>query len=336
MLEMPLDLAKALGLFVNTASTITASVMNFRRGVLEIGFAVPLVISILIATPIGAWSSQYVPREVIEVMLVAFLLVAAFLKLFSKRSTVVTYDRPWVLYLIGGSVGVVSGMLGVGGGSLMMPALILLGFDAKKAARAISFVIPFSSAGAFFTYLSFTDMNWALLGVVAVAAILGGYLGERIMHNNLKALRHMAKSSEAVMARAMAGEFFAESAIAAPRYSCDGVAVKPSTLLFLPMDALDAAHTDSGFAKAFFLANAANARRQCARYERVRLRSARERVLHLLACESGPDGVFDWPAPLTELAVELALEPETLYRVLAELEASGKIARDKGQIKRLS
>ncbi len=187
MLEMPLNLAKALGLFVNTASTITASVMNFRRGVLEIGFAVPLVISILVATPIGAWSSQYVPRGVIEVMLVAFLLVAAFLMLFSKRSTVVTYDRPWVLYLIGGSVGVISGMLGVGGGSLMMPALILLGFDAKKAARAISFVIPFSSAGAFFTYLSFTDMDWALLGVVAVAAILGGYLGERIMHNNLKA-----------------------------------------------------------------------------------------------------------------------------------------------------
>jgi len=187
MLEMPLNLAKSLGLFVNTASTITASVMNFRRGVLDIGFAVPLVISILIATPIGAWSSQYVARDVIQIMLVVFLVIAAFLMVFSKRSTVVTYDRPWVLYLIGGSVGVVSGMLGVGGGSLMMPALILLGFDAKKAARAISFVIPFSSAGAFFTYLSFTEMDWPLLGVVGVAAICGGYLGGRIMHNNLKA-----------------------------------------------------------------------------------------------------------------------------------------------------
>lgn len=138
------------------------------------------------------------------------------------------------------------------------------------------------------------------------------------------------------MVRAMAGEFFAESAIAAPRYSCDGVAVKPSELLFLPMEALDTALTDAGFAKAFFLANAANARRQCSRYERVRLRSARDRVLHLLACESGPDGVFNWPAPLTELAVELALEPETLYRVLAELEASGEITREKRQFKQRS
>lgn len=29
-------------------------------------------------------------------------------------------------------------------------------------------------------------MNWPLLATVAVAAILGGYLGERIMHNRLK------------------------------------------------------------------------------------------------------------------------------------------------------
>ena len=161
--------------------------MNYRRGVLEIGFAIPLVLSILVATPVGAWTSQYVPRELILVMLIIFLIVAAFLLLFSKRKTVVVYDHAWVLYLIGGSVGVISGMLGVGGGSLMMPALILLGYDAKKAARAISFVIPFSSAGAFFTYLSFTKIDWPLLGVVTVAAILGGYLGERIMHNNLKA-----------------------------------------------------------------------------------------------------------------------------------------------------
>ena len=58
-----------------------------------------------------------------------------------------------------------------------MPLLILLGFDAKKAAYAISFVIPFSTLGAFATYISFVNMDWVLLGVVSVAAIIGGYLG---------------------------------------------------------------------------------------------------------------------------------------------------------------
>lgn len=187
MLGMAIDFAKSLGLFVNTASTVTASVKNFRRGVLEIGFALPLVLSVLVATPIGAWSSQFVALEAIEGLLIAFLITAALLLLFTRRTVLVTSPSRWPLFLIGGSVGVISGMLGVGGGTLMMPALILLGYDAKKAARAISFVIPFSSAGAFLTYLTFTTMNWTLLAVVAVAAILGGYLGERIMHNRLQA-----------------------------------------------------------------------------------------------------------------------------------------------------
>ncbi|WP_353663145.1 sulfite exporter TauE/SafE family protein [Hydrogenimonas sp. SS33] len=185
MMGMPLNLAKAIGLFINSASTITASVMNFFRGVLDVGFAMPLVISILLATPVGAWLSQYVQKEVVEWILVAFLLVSALLLIFSHRETKVVYDKAWILYLIGGSVGLVSGMIGVGGGSLIMPLLILLGFDAKKAAYAISFVIPFSSLGGFATYLSFVHMDWIMLGVVTVAAIMGGYIGDRIMHYNL-------------------------------------------------------------------------------------------------------------------------------------------------------
>ncbi|BCD59360.1 MULTISPECIES: sulfite exporter TauE/SafE family protein [unclassified Nitratiruptor] len=187
MMGLPFNLAKAIGLFINSASTITASIMNFFRGVLDIKFALPLVISIMIATPIGAWMSQYVPKEMVEWILVAFLIVSAFLLLFSYRETKVVYDKAWILYVIGGSVGIISGMIGVGGGSLIMPLLILLGFDAKKAAYAISFVIPFSTLGAFATYLSFIKMDWLLLADVTVAAIMGGYLGDRILHYNLTA-----------------------------------------------------------------------------------------------------------------------------------------------------
>ena len=185
MMGMPLNLAKAIGLFINSASTITASFMNFFRGVLDIKFALPLIISIMVATPIGAWMSQYVQKEIVEWILVAFLLVSAFLLIFSNRETKVVYDKAWILYVIGGVVGIISGTIGVGGGSLIMPLLILLGFDAKKAAYAISFVIPFSTLGAFATYLSFVHMDWILLGVVTVAAIIGGYIGDFIMHYRL-------------------------------------------------------------------------------------------------------------------------------------------------------
>jgi len=185
MLGLPLNLSKAIGLFINSSSTITASIMNFFRGVLDIKFALPLIAAILIATPIGAWSSQFVPVVVVKWILVAFLIVAASLLLYTKRETKVVYDKAWILFLIGFVVGIISGMIGVGGGALIMPLLILLGFDAKKAAYAVSFVIPFSSLGAFFTYLSFVKMDWLLLGTVTIAAIIGGYLGDKIMHYRL-------------------------------------------------------------------------------------------------------------------------------------------------------
>ena len=60
MAGMPLNLAKAVGLFINATSTISASVMNLFRGVLDLRFAMPLVISVLITTPLGAYASQFI------------------------------------------------------------------------------------------------------------------------------------------------------------------------------------------------------------------------------------------------------------------------------------
>ena len=153
-----------------------------------------------------------------------------------------------------------------------------------------------------------------------------------VLEGEMKAVRYMPDGSEVVMMRAGAGEFFAESALAAERYSCDAICVKEARLAFFPASAIEAALAEPAFARAFLLAIAGHARRQCSRYERLRLRGARERVLHMILCEAGPDGMLDWKPPLAELAAELALEPETLYRVLAELEAEGRIRREKRRL----
>lgn len=187
MLGLPLNLAKTIGLFVNSASIITVSVMNFRRGVLDVRFALPLVIAVVGATPVGAWLSRYVPEHIVEWVLAVFLVISAGLLIFNKREAKVAYDRTWVMLLLGAAVGVVSGLIGVGGGTPILAVLTLLGFDTKKSAYAVSFIIPFSTLSGFFTYLSFVHMDWSLLGVVSIAAIVGGYLGGRIMHYRLSA-----------------------------------------------------------------------------------------------------------------------------------------------------
>ncbi len=185
MAGMPLNLAKAVGLFINTVSTISGSILNFLRRDLDFRFALPLVVSILISTPIGAYLSQYIAEYWVKWVLIIFLLLSASLLLIQKKQAKVNYTRTWILYFIGAGVGLVSGLLGVGGGSLIIPLLIFLGYEPKKAAYTVSFVIPFSSLGAFFTYLHFVQMNWLLLAVVTIAAFLGGIIGNRIMHYRL-------------------------------------------------------------------------------------------------------------------------------------------------------
>ena len=185
MLGVPLNLSKSIGLFINSASTITASIMNFIRGVLDIKFALPLAISILLGAVIGAYISKFIDQKIIEIVLTIFLFTASILMIIPKKEAKFHYNKPWILSILGFFVGIVSGLIGVGGGSLIMPVLILLGFDAKKAAYAVSFIIPFSTLSAFLTYLSFIKMDWILLVTTAVAAIAGGYIGHYIMHFHL-------------------------------------------------------------------------------------------------------------------------------------------------------
>jgi hypothetical protein len=175
------NLSKAIGLFVNTSSTLTASIMNIKRKVLDIKFAIPLAISLALFAPVGAYLTKYIPQIYVKYLFLAFLIFSGSMLLFGKKEQKFHYTKQWVMVSLGVLVGLLSGLLGVGGGALLMPILILLGFDAKKVAITMSFVIPFSTFTAFLTYLSIIHMDWILLVTATVAAILGGYVGNYVM-----------------------------------------------------------------------------------------------------------------------------------------------------------
>jgi CRP-like cAMP-binding protein len=160
--------------------------------------------------------------------------------------------------------------------------------------------------------------------------------GEPVAHvyyirtGEVLALRYMPDGSEAVMQRGRSGEYFAQSAVLVPRYTCDARATGPTEVARLPVDELHLAlDNDAAFVRAYLGQLAADLRRQCSRVERLRLKRAGDRVLHYLMCEGSrlPEGVV-----LQDWARELGLEPETLYRTLAELEAKGWITRAQGSV----
>jgi len=180
-LGVPFNSAKAIGLFLNTSTTGISTIMNLKRKAVDIKFALPLAFSMMITAPIGAYLSQFVPEKIVKGLFLLFLLFAGSMLIFGKKEAKFNYSKGWLLIPLGGGVGIISGLLGVGGGSLLMPILILLGFDAKKMAIVMSFVVPFSTLTGFLTYLQIVELDWQLVAITTVGAVLGGYIGNYLM-----------------------------------------------------------------------------------------------------------------------------------------------------------
>ncbi|WDZ83708.1 sulfite exporter TauE/SafE family protein [Micromonospora cathayae] len=78
-------------------------------------------------------------------------------------------------------VGLVTGLVGAGGGFLVVPALALLGGLSMPVAVGTSLVvIAMKSLAGLAGYLSDVSVNWTLAAVVAAAAVVGSLLGGRL------------------------------------------------------------------------------------------------------------------------------------------------------------
>lgn len=154
-----------------------------------------------------------------------------------------------------------------------------------------------------------------------------------VVSGELQALRHLPDGRQAVMMRANDGEFFAAASINLDCYPCDAFAPVDTRLITLAMSRfLSLLEADATVAAGFARALALNLKHQCGRLERMRLTSAKDRVLHYIACESRDGRSLELPFPLVHWASELGIEPESLYRTLSQLEKAGIIRRDKTSI----
>jgi CRP-like cAMP-binding protein len=130
------------------------------------------------------------------------------------------------------------------------------------------------------------------------------------------------------------GEFFVEAALFADIFHCDAVATEPSRVRVYPKAALlNALRADPASAMSFLALMAHQVIELRQRIEVMKVRSAKERVMLYLDLNAGSDGrTVKLRGPLQDIAGELGLTREALYRTLAGLERAGAIERDDAKI----
>ncbi|MBR9991024.1 MAG: sulfite exporter TauE/SafE family protein [Gemmatimonadetes bacterium] len=182
--------AMATALLLNAISMAVASATFIRRKLVVWRIGVPILIVATALAPVGAHVSLGLDRTLLLRLFVGFLVFAAAMMLFYSPRERETTRRPLVLVSVGSGVGAVAGffggLLGVGGGNFVVPTLVTLGIDAKRASATTSVVVVFASLSGFLAHMSLAGVNWPLLGWTALGSIGGAALGARLMSDRLK------------------------------------------------------------------------------------------------------------------------------------------------------
>ena len=179
---VPLREAMATALLLNAISLAFASAVFIQGGLVRFRAAVPIVITAVILSPAGAWSSQYVPRNTLLWLFAGFLVFAGAMMLFYRPAMKPVVGggggrEVAVGAGVGGFAGYLGGLLGVGGGNFIVPVLTWLGYDPKVAAGTTAFVVVFASAAGFLGHASLGGLDPAFLTVTGIAAVVGALAG---------------------------------------------------------------------------------------------------------------------------------------------------------------
>lgn len=194
-------LATAYSLFIVGSTSLVGTLPKYREDLVNLKTAVIFGIpSILAVYATRAWLVPYIPNPVAQIGsfiftksmlmmgLFAVLMVFASISMIRDKKGVIStvpalpqqFNYPMIL-LEGAVVGMLTGLVGAGGGFLIIPALVLFSkLPMKQAVGTSLLIIAAKSLFGFMGDLSQYHLDWLLLGSVTALAIAGIFVGNRL------------------------------------------------------------------------------------------------------------------------------------------------------------
>lgn len=204
-------MATAYSLFIVGTSSLIGAFPKYKEGLISIKtaivFGIPSIAAVFLtrklivpAIPHDVFSvgNFMVTKSILMMILFAVLMVAASISMIreKKKNAQVEEEQKFnypMIMLEGSMVGILTGLVGAGGGFLIIPALVMLSkLPMKKAVGTSLLIIAAKSLIGFTGDLmsNGAQMDWTLLLSVTVLAIAGifagNWLSKKIDGNKLK------------------------------------------------------------------------------------------------------------------------------------------------------
>lgn len=167
---------------------LSGAISYALNGSINLTAAIFLAATAMITARAGARYCNVLPEWKLKKYFGAFLILCAILlvlKPFISKSTeaVPLYFQIGVFLIAGAFTGFLSGMMGVGGGTIMVPAMVLLAGFSQHLAQGTSLLVmvPAGGVGAF-THWKLGNVATGILAGLVPGIILGAYLGGYIVH----------------------------------------------------------------------------------------------------------------------------------------------------------
>lgn len=173
--------AIALSLPAVGITALIAAFGHWRQGNIDLGLAARFGALTMGSAFAGARLAAFLSADA---QMILFALTALFSALAMLRKSNVRAGqavRPLALAVAGIAVGLLTGIVGVGGGFLIVPALVLLGGVAMHRAVGTSLiVIALNSIAGTLGYIGAVAVPWLLLLLFVTLAALGSWFGARL------------------------------------------------------------------------------------------------------------------------------------------------------------
>ncbi|MDD5614721.1 MAG: sulfite exporter TauE/SafE family protein [Candidatus Methanoperedens sp.] len=183
---LPLLAAIPMALLLNMITTASSAITYQRLRLIDISIALPIILTSIPGAYVGSKLARIIDMQLLILLLSVIIIFAGLRILFFqiKSTSIISPDKRILAGAIAGFfISAVSSLVGIGGGTFIMPLLLLFGLETKKAVGTSAFIVTFISLSGFLSHMSQggqnIDMNVLLFA--GLAAFAGAQAGSRLI-----------------------------------------------------------------------------------------------------------------------------------------------------------